>query len=353
MRFYLRKLAILTLLSILFFVLAACAAPTLPILPTATATPVAYLMPYLSPTPSRTALPATPLTTLPVTPPPSPTPFLYILAKNDTLLGLAFRFGVSLEQILAANPGINPHYLTVGKAIVIPIKEDEPTVVPSPTVVPLQLGNPHCYPAGDGGTWCVLALTNDQDQAVENVSVWLGLFSLKGDNLASQVVIPPLNLLDVGQALPLMAYFNQPFDPGNTVHAELLSALSVEKKTKRYLTTSVQINKVQISPSGKQAEVTGQVVLSDSIKASALWVVAVAYNDLGQIVGMRKWEAETDPGCLAPSAGKKPLPAGTPAPSATPVPPQPLPRKCQTFDVTVFSLGPLIKNVEILVEARP
>ncbi len=351
MRFYMRKLAILTLLSILVSALSACTNPTIP--PTATITPVAYITPYLSPTPSQTSPPPTPITTIPITPPPTPTPFLYVLKNDDSLLGLAYRFGVSLEQILAANPGINPHFLTIGKAIVIPIKEDEPTALPSPTLIPLQLGTPHCYPAGDGGAWCILLIKNGQDQAVENVSVWLGLYSAKGDNTASQVVVPPLNLLAAGQALPLMAYFSQPFDLGNSARAQLLTALSVEKNTKRYMPTSIQIKDVQISSTGKQAEVTGQVDLSGTVKASALWVMAVAYGRNGEVAGMRKWEAEADPNCLAPLVTGTPLPAGTAAPSATPAPARKLPRKCQSFDLTVFSLGPLIQKIDVMAEARP
>jgi LysM repeat protein len=351
MRFYLRKLAILTLLSILIFTLAACATPTIP--PTNTGTPVAFLTPYLSPTPSQTALPPTPLTTIPITPPPTPTPYLYILKNDDTLLGLAYRFGVTVDQIVAANPGINPHFLTVGKPIVIPIKDNEPTALPSRTSIPLQLGAPYCYPAGDGGTWCMLIIKNGQAQAVENVSVWLGLYSAEGKNTASQVVVPPLDLLGAGLALPLMAYFSPPFDPGNTARAQLLGVLSIEKNTKRYLPTSIQVKDVQISSTGKQADITGQVDLSGTVKASALWVVVVAYGTNDELAGMRKWEAEADPNCLVPLATSVPLPAGTAAASVTPISGRKLPRKCQSFDLTVFSLGPLIQKIDVLAEARP
>ncbi len=103
MRISLQKLAGLTLLSILYSALAACTAPTP--LPTATLTPLAYLTPYLSPAPSQTAPAPTALTTFPVTPTVTPTPFLHVLTKDDTLLGLALRYGVSVQEILDANPG--------------------------------------------------------------------------------------------------------------------------------------------------------------------------------------------------------------------------------------------------------
>ncbi len=37
---------------------------------------------------------------------PSPTPFAHVVKKDDTLLGIAIRYGISLEDLLAANPGI-------------------------------------------------------------------------------------------------------------------------------------------------------------------------------------------------------------------------------------------------------
>jgi hypothetical protein len=284
----------------------------------------------------------------------TPTPFLHVLTNDDTLLGLALRYGVSLQEILAANPGINPHFLTVGKTVVIPIKvSDEPTALPSPTLIPLQLSTPDCYPAGDGGVWCVVLLQNDQAQAVENVTVWLGLYSTKGKNIASQVLVPPLNLIDRGKAVPLMAFFAPPIDPGVTARAKVLSALPVEKKSKRYLPVSVQVTDVNIAPPGEQAEVRGQVALSGTVKASALWVVAVAYGDNGEVAGIRKWEAESDPKCLSPLGSDTPAPGAAPKASVTPAAARRLPRACQTFDLTVFSLGPLIQKVEVLAEARP
>jgi LysM repeat protein len=351
MRISIQKLASLTLLSILFPVLAACAITPTALVPTFT--PLAYLTPYLSPTPSQTPPPPMPSVTFTVMPSITPTPFLHVLAKDDTLLGLAFRYGVSLEDILAANPGINPHFLTVGKAIVIPLKVDEPTALPSPTLFPIKLGTPHCYPAGDGGVWCALLLQNNQDQAVENVSARLGLYSAKGKNIASQVVAPPLNLVEKGQAQPLMAYFDLPLDSGVIVRAELLSAFTVLNRAKRYLPFSIQDEDVRIDPSGKLAEVQGQVVLTGTVKASALWVVAVAYAENGEVAGMRKWEAESDPSCLAPLPSDTPAPGGTVVATASPAAARRLPRRCQTFDLTVFSLGPVIQRVEVLAEARP
>ncbi|MGB9791614.1 MAG: LysM peptidoglycan-binding domain-containing protein [Thermacetogeniaceae bacterium] len=58
-------------------------------------------------------------------PAPVPVPgcpgFIHIIRPGDTLYKLARQFGTSVEAILAANPGIDPNNLQIGQAICIPI----------------------------------------------------------------------------------------------------------------------------------------------------------------------------------------------------------------------------------------
>ncbi|CAB1241184.1 Gamma-D-glutamyl-L-diamino acid endopeptidase 1 [Clostridiaceae bacterium BL-3] len=44
----------------------------------------------------------------------------YTIQPGDTLYNISQRLEVSLERILAANPGINPYYLRVGQRLCIP-----------------------------------------------------------------------------------------------------------------------------------------------------------------------------------------------------------------------------------------
>jgi LysM repeat protein len=71
-----------------------------------------------SPTPTTAAVASEPASP---TPEPSPTPFTYTVAPKDTLTRIARRFGVTLEQILLANPNITePNKIAIGDKIVIP-----------------------------------------------------------------------------------------------------------------------------------------------------------------------------------------------------------------------------------------
>jgi len=81
-----------------------------------------------SPSPSALATPAPSPTAAPL-----PTPTVYVVAKGDTMSKIAKRFGVTIEQIMAANPQIkNPDKITIGDELTIP--------VPEPTSLPDELG---------------------------------------------------------------------------------------------------------------------------------------------------------------------------------------------------------------------
>jgi nucleoid-associated protein YgaU len=68
-----------------------------------------------SATPGATQPPAT------ATPLPAATPQTYTIKAGDSLFGIASRFGLTLEQLQAANPQItNPNLIQVGDVIVIP-----------------------------------------------------------------------------------------------------------------------------------------------------------------------------------------------------------------------------------------
>jgi hypothetical protein len=250
-----------------------------------------------------------------------------VLKNDDTFLGLAFRYGVSLEAIKTANPDMNPNLLSVGKSVVIPIVATSlPTSVPTSTPVPAQMGAPRCYPTADGGLWCLVLATNNHPFAMENLSAWISLEDSQGLALAGQAAILALNRLPPSASLPLVAFFQPPAPAGVTPRAVMTDSLVIPAGDTRYLTATVQIETVDILPGGLQAGIQGNVLLPAGPQpASVVWVAVVAYDAAGGVAGVRKWEA-AEP--LQPGGG---LP----------------------FAVTVYSLGPPIARVEAVAEARP
>lgn len=65
------------------------------------------------------------------TTPPAPTQQVYIIKAKDTLSKVAKLFGITLEELLAANPEItNPDKISLGQQIVIPAPGFGPSTPP-------------------------------------------------------------------------------------------------------------------------------------------------------------------------------------------------------------------------------
>lgn len=343
-------------LSLLLFLLTACV----------TATPTEYsptsalsgqLMPYQSPTPSLTLTPALPAATIAATPLPSATPFTHTIEKDDTLLGIAFHYGVSLEELQAANPGVDPGFLVIGQSLIIPLEGEPLGELVIPTPLPLARSAPVCYPSADEGLWCFILVTNDQSEALENISGWTGLYDGSGNLIAGQEAIPPLNRLPPGASMPLISFFTKPLLSDLQAQGQLLTALPIEAGDVRYLDVEIEVENVQVAVNGLQATARGQVNLPRGSAPSSVWVVAIAYGEDGRVVGVRKLDLGApcgEPQAFVPTHTSTATlavgsPTFTPLPTATKVPKI----VCTPFSITVYSLGPEIQRVEILVEARP
>ena len=79
------------------------------------------------------------------------------------------------------------------------------------------------------------------------------------------------------------------------------------------------MEKAEISIDGRQAAVSGEVIIPEGTPMpSQLWVMILAFDMDGNIIGARKWE----------SSGET------------------------QFDLTVYSLGGIIDHIELITEAR-
>jgi hypothetical protein len=251
------------------------------------------------------------------------------------MFGIALRHGIPLEVLLTANPTVDPGFLSVGTELKIPASAPTPDPAQStPTPIPVNVSPPDCYPVADGGLWCFLLASNpDRQQGVENLSAQFLVSGYADGQIASQTAFPPLNLLPPGGAMPLAAYFPPPVPASFTVHGQLLSGLFIPGGDQRYVPTTVEDLEIEIQDGqfqpGLQAEVSGTVQLTEEeASLRLLWVAAVAYDAQQKVVGMRKWDAGAD------------IPSGESSPLRIP------------FSLTVYSLGPAIDHVELLVEAQ-
>lgn len=107
--------------------------------PSAPPTPV----PAVTPSETSGQATSTPTAGPPTAPPPtpSPQPILYTVQEGDTLSEIAHTYGVSIQDLIAANAIADPNVLSVGQVLVIPI-DVVPTLpaeppTPAPTGAPL------------------------------------------------------------------------------------------------------------------------------------------------------------------------------------------------------------------------
>jgi LysM repeat protein len=256
--------------------------------------------------------------------PPTPTIFTYTVVQGDTLSGIARRLGVSLDALLAANPGVSPTVLAVGTKLVIPVGDLVPSE-PAPTPATLPLRQARCWPESTGGVWCLALLQNDYAEPLENLSAQIALVDPNGQELAVQVVYGLLDILPPGSAMPLAAHFVPPVQDYSYVRVQVLTAIRLLPGDMRYLPVNLENTLVTMDASGRTAQASGRVVLNGTATANTLWVLASAYTSDGIMVGVRRWESATALTAEAPVS----------------------------FDFQVSSVGPGIARVEFLAEARP
>jgi LysM repeat protein len=102
------------------------------------------------PTPATVveAIPPTAAPAMEATVAPTPPATRYTVVQNDTLWDIGLKFGVTIDQIVAANPGLNPDLLSLGQVLNIPasdfIAPPRPTpgqfIAPPPSQVQVVLG---------------------------------------------------------------------------------------------------------------------------------------------------------------------------------------------------------------------
>ena len=304
---------------LIFFFLTACASqPTI-----STPRPV-DLVPYLTAT--QAAPQSAPVTLVaPETPLPTSTPFTYTVRSGDTISSIALQFGVSMDDLISANPEVSPNAMSIGAVLKIPSNPDNPSGEPTPTPVSFTVQQVECYSTSNRGMWCFVLAHNDFSDFMENVSAQVTLVDANGTFIASQVALLPLNILPPNMSLPLVVYFPPDIPVDAKPQVQILTAIRLSPNDPRYLPATVNNTLVQINADGHFANISGDVYLpAESTAATQTWVAAVAYDEDDRVVGVRRWEG----GGIQPGGSL-------------------------SFEMTVASLGGVMTRVEFAVEARP
>ena len=303
----------------IFFLLTACASqPAI-----STPKPV-ELIPYLTAT--QTTPQWTPVELVVAeTPLPTSTPFTYTVGQGETISGIALKFGVTIDELIAMNPDISPNAMSVGTVLKVPSNPVNPSGESTPTSAPFTVEQVQCYPTTNKGMWCFVLARNDYSDFMENLSVQVTLVNSNNQFIATQAALLPLNILPPNTSLPLSIYFPPDIPIGAKPQVQILTAIRLSPNDPRYLPATVNNTLVQIDADGNFASITGEVRLpAESNAATQTWVAAVAYDESGRVVGFKRWEG----GGIQPGGSL-------------------------SFEMSVASLGGVLTRVEFAVEARP
>lgn len=237
------------------------------------------------------------------------------------MLGIAFRFGIELQDLLTANPTVDPQFLSVGTDLVIPLQEDVQSQLAGPTPVPVSVDAPTCYSQVDESAWCFALAHNRTGESVENVRVQVAVFD--GEVQTDVFLVDPLlNRLASGEKMPI-GFLLPAWSPETNTAVSLQSAVAVGEDDPRYITGNVQLTALGFSADRLVVRVEGQAALG--AVPGSVWVLVVGYSEKGLPVGVRRWEA--------PAAALQ----------ETTIP----------FAIDLYSAGDKIVNVDVLFEARP
>lgn len=275
------------------------------------------LTPYFTRTPASLFVPV-----LPPTPTiaPTATPIVYTIVRNDTLIDIAWRNGITLDDLLAANPGVQPDALTVGQTIILPGPASAVLITP----VPLELSQPLCQPSGDGIT-CLMLIQNPDDKVLEDVILQAILYDGNGVQIAERQVVPPLSLIPAHAAVPASVFFKGVGQVG-FVQARVITSIQPDAWQERYIQAELQNVLIGIAWDGLSADVQADVYIPvGQAPAADIWVLAVAYATDGTLVGFRRveWRGLLQPG------------------------------ESQRFTFSVYGLNRPVGQVDLFVEARP
>ena len=285
--------AVISALFLIF--LAACNANTNQTedhVPSITATLISYHS--ATPTPILATETPQPPTAAPL-PSPTPTYRVYEVKSGDDLGGIAYAYGVSLTDLLSVNPDVDPYAMSIGTMLNIPPELEEDADDLQPTPVGVELGQAVCYPSELSGTWCFSEARNPFDHTVENITALLRIQRAGEENQESYGMFPGLNTMAANGTLPLMIYLPENLGSQFSTNVELVSALPVKNDTDRYL--GVDIENLQTKTVSRAAvNVSGDVKLTEDAPkpASKVWLLGVAYDTNGQIIGVRRHEMQTN-----------------------------------------------------------
>jgi hypothetical protein len=232
-----------------------------------------------------------------------------------------------MDDIMAANPGIDYRILSIDQEIIIPLIGGDPitNLLPTATPIPLQLSEVTCYPNQPHSFWCISTLDNSNEDPLEAVSVVITLWDGNNELIETQPAFSALNLIPTGAKFPLAVDFKD--FTGDYAYAMVspVSAFPARSVEERFVPIEIIHDREIGSEDLTSWLVKGRLVSKDESerRISRVAILVTGLDEGGEIVGFRKLKLNTELG-----SGEE-----------------------LSFETEVFSFGPPIHRIEIYAEA--
>lgn len=256
--------------------------------PTPTATPTlaaptseATLRPTATPAPYTPAPTATPTMT--------PTPIIYSIARGDTLLQIAQKFGVTVRDLQETNGITDPRSLRVGQELIIPSPEDmaaESTPTVEPTPLPFTVEHVTFSNSPLGGLWCFGEVYNATGTELEQAGVTIALLDDQGSVVAQEQTYALVELLRPGERAPFAVRFTAPPQTFATYLASPWKG--VQGYLGRYYLDLVARETAGEGERYATYTVTGQIANTGPEDAVDVVVTVTLYDALGRVIAARR-----------------------------------------------------------------
>lgn len=219
---------------------------------------------------------------------PTPTPRTYTVRQGDTFGSIATKFGITVDDLIHANPNVDPNALPIGQVLVIPVhRAGLETPQPTPTPAALDIGPPLCYAQPDGGMWCLVLVGNPGPDPVSSVYLRFSLYESAAAEPSASIETPlPITVLPAGARTAAAVFFppEQAYD--GIVRIELLGAIRTAE-TPGLLPLVVLKEDARPSAEGLELTVEFRIDSPEGAAANRLDAVLVLLDSSGKPVGFR------------------------------------------------------------------
>ena len=282
-----------TVILIFACTLAACSAGTTanvtptpqPTLALPTARPTATLRPTPTFAPATAPPPNVPLAT--------PTAVVYIVQPGDTLIPIANRYNVSVQDIVAVNNNLDATKLQVGQSLLIPVGGgaqqplQDSALLPSPTPVPFQIRGENYFRTAAGSFECLGEVFNPGQSSLNNVQLQINLLDDSNNVLKNATLYVSLEVIAPNGSAPFRVLFTDPPPTISRVEVKPIRGESIDPADPNYRYANVQITKQAGAPAGNQYRVTGEVTNQDEAAARKVRLIVTTFDENNRVVGYR------------------------------------------------------------------